>query len=162
MCERLYLSEKKLHFLEEELKLLGHVVDQSGIRMDPHKVDAVVNWKTPTNRDLLRGFLGAVGYLADDVAKVRIPMGVLAKLTGDKTPFRWSDTHQRAFDEVKLLVNRFRAHRRRPLSYATDADPIWLIMDGSATGVAGVVSQGKEWRTAKVAAFFSAKLNPAQ
>ncbi|KAG9222581.1 hypothetical protein CCMSSC00406_0000541 [Pleurotus cornucopiae] len=160
--EKLYLSEKKLHFLEKELKVLGHIVDESGIRMDPHKVDAVVNWKTPTNRDLLRGFLGAVGYLADDVAGVRIPMGVLARLTGDNTPFRWTDTHQRSFDEVKLLVDRFRSHSRRPLSYARDSDPIWLITDGSATGVAGVVSQGKEWRTARVAAFFSAKLNPAQ
>ncbi|KAG9221453.1 hypothetical protein CCMSSC00406_0010144 [Pleurotus cornucopiae] len=160
--EKLYLSEKKLHFLEKDLKVLGHVVDDSGIRMDPHKVDAVVNWKTPTNRDLLRGFLGAVGYLADDVASVRIPMGVLAKLMGDNTPFRWTDTHQRFFDEVKLLVDRFRSHSRRPLSYAKDADPIWLITDGSATGVAGVVSQGKEWRTARVAAFFSAKLNSAQ
>ncbi|KAL4258218.1 CCHC-type domain-containing protein [Pleurotus pulmonarius] len=134
--EKLYLSEKKLHFLEKELKVLGHVVDGSGIRMDPHKVETVVNWKTPTNRDLLCGFLGAVGYLADDVAKVRIPMGVLAKLTGDNTPFRWSDTHQQAFDEVRLLVDRFRAHSRRPLSYAKEADPIWLITDGSATGVA--------------------------
>lgn len=64
------------------------------------------------NRDLLHGFLGVVGYLADDVATVRIPMGVLAKLTGDKTPFHWSDTHQRAFDEVKLLVTRFHGHSR--------------------------------------------------
>jgi len=31
--------------------------------MDPHKVDKVVNWKTPTNKDLLRSFIGAVGFL---------------------------------------------------------------------------------------------------
>jgi hypothetical protein len=30
------------------------------------------------------------------------------------------------------------------------------------TGIAGVVSQGQDWKTAAVAAFFSAKLNPAQ
>ena len=34
--------------------------------------------------------------------------------------------------------------------------------DGCGTGIAGVVSQGADWRTASVAAFFSAKLNSAQ
>jgi hypothetical protein len=65
--------------------------------MNPKKVDSVLAWKTPTNRDLLRGFLGAVGYLADDLAEVRIPMAVLHTLTGDTVPFRWEYTHQRVF-----------------------------------------------------------------
>jgi hypothetical protein len=85
--ERLYLSLKKLHFLEDELRLLGRIVGKDGIQMDPAKVDSVVAWKTPTNRDLLRGFLGPVGYLADDLAAVRIPMAVLHGLTGDTVPF---------------------------------------------------------------------------
>jgi hypothetical protein len=41
-------------------------------------------------------------------------------------------------------------------------DPIFLITDGCATGIAGIVSQGQDWQSAKVAAFFSAKLNSAQ
>lgn len=58
--------------------------------MDPNKVDSVVNWKTLTSRDLLRGFLGSIGYLADDLAIVRIHMGIFHGLTGDSVPFRWS------------------------------------------------------------------------
>ena len=42
------------------------------------------------------------------------------------------------------------------------APPIWTITDGSATGISGVVSQGNNWKTARVAAFYSAKLNSAQ
>ena len=60
--EKLYLSGGKLRFIAPELKLLGRVVK---------KVDSVLKWKVPTNRDLLRGFIGAVGYLADDVPNVR-------------------------------------------------------------------------------------------
>jgi hypothetical protein len=55
--------------------------------MDPDKVDSVITWKTPMNRDLLRGFLGAIGYLAEDLAAVRIPMGILHGLTGNTVPF---------------------------------------------------------------------------
>lgn len=59
--EKLYLSRQKLHFIQPELKLLGRVIDDEGIRMDLHKVNSVLSWKVPTNRDLLRGFIGSVG-----------------------------------------------------------------------------------------------------
>lgn len=85
--EKLYLGQDKLQFLCPELKVLGRIVDDDGIQMDPDKVDALIKWKTPTNRDLLRGFLGAAGYLADDIDRVRIPMGILHQLTGDTVPF---------------------------------------------------------------------------
>jgi RNase H-like domain found in reverse transcriptase/Reverse transcriptase (RNA-dependent DNA polymerase)/Integrase zinc binding domain/Retroviral aspartyl protease/Zinc knuckle len=160
--EKLYLSRSKLRFIEPELKLLGRIIDENGIRMDAEKVDSVVNWKVPTNRDLLRGFIGSVGYLADDIPNVRIPLGILSSITGDTVPFRWGYTEQRAFDEVKNLVHAARNHHRVPLDYSPGAPPIWMITDGCATGISGVISQGPEWKTAKIAAFYSAKLNPAQ
>lgn len=94
--EKLYLSEGKLQFLCKELKILGRVVNDEGIRMDPAKVDKILAWKTPVNRDALRSFLGAVGFLADDIHKVHVPMGTLAEVTGDTVPFRWDFTQQRA------------------------------------------------------------------
>ena len=160
--EKLYLSRSKLHFIQPELKLLGRVIDEEGIRMDSTKVDSVLNWKVPTNRDLLRGFIGSVGYLADDIPGIRIPMGVLSSITGDTVPFRWGYTEQRAFEDVKLLVQRTQDHHRVPLTYTVGAPTIWMITDGCSTGISGLVSQGKDWKTAKVAAFYSAKLNPAQ
>ena len=160
--EKLYLSRSKLYFVQPELKILGRVIDDQGIRMDSTKVDSVLNWKVPTNRDLLRGFIGSVGYLADDIPGVRIPMGVLSAIMGDTVPFQWGYTEQRAFDEVKALVHHAREHHRIPLTYGVNAPPIWMITDGCSTGVSGLVSQGKDWKTAKVAAFYSAKLNPAQ
>ena len=72
--EKLYLSRSKLRFIQPVLKLLGHIIDNEGIHMDPDKVDSVLSWKVPTNRDLLHGFIGSVGYLADDIPNVCIPM----------------------------------------------------------------------------------------
>ena len=160
--EKLYLSKDKLHFIVPELKLLGRIVDDNGIQMDSEKVDSVLNWKVPTNRDLLQGFIGSVGYLADDVPNVRIPMGVLSSITGDTVPFRWGYTEQRAFEEVKALVHQVRENHRVPLNYSEGAPPVWMITDGCSTRISGLVSQGKDWKTAKITAFFSAKLNSAQ
>ena len=40
--------------------------------------------------------------------------------------------------------------------------PVNIVTDGCGTGIVGVVSQGEDWKMADVAAFFSAKLKPAQ
>ena len=88
--EELYLSCSKLQFIQPEMKLLGRVINDQGICMDTEKVDSVMSWKMPTDRDLLRGFIGSVGYffyLADDIPNVRIPMGVLSSISGDAIPF---------------------------------------------------------------------------
>lgn len=160
--ESLFLSTSKLHFLCVTLKILGRLVDNDGIRMDPDKVDSVVNWKVPTSKELLQGFLGLVGYLANDIAMVRIPMGILTAITGSESQFRWDHLHQRAFDEVKKLTQAYQEHHRKPLDYSPTAPRIWLITDGSLGGIAGVVNQGGTFNTGLVTAFYSAKLTSAQ
>ena len=49
-----------------------------------------------------------------------------------------------------------------PLTYVAGSPQIWMITDGCSTGISGLVSQGDDWKLSKVAAFYSAKLNPAQ
>ncbi|KAJ3556748.1 hypothetical protein NP233_g11909 [Leucocoprinus birnbaumii] len=148
--EKFYVSEHKLHFLEKELRILGRTVSDEGIRMDSDKVDALCRWKVPTNRDLLRGFLGSAGYLADDIDSVRIPMGVLSELTGDTVPFRWEYTHQRAFEDIKNAASRCKDHNRKPLQYGPDALPINLVTDGCVTGIAGVQNSTQRNKTIPV------------
>jgi Reverse transcriptase (RNA-dependent DNA polymerase) len=131
--EKLYLSKEKLRFLTKELQILGRIIDNHGIWMDPNKVDTVIKWKTPTNCDLLRGFIGSVGYLADNVPGVWLLLGILSAITGDAVPFWWGYTEQRAFEDVKELVQAAREHQRWPLDYALKAHPVWMVTDGCAT-----------------------------
>ncbi|KAF8690216.1 hypothetical protein AX14_003067 [Amanita brunnescens Koide BX004] len=160
--EKLYLSSEKWQFFANPLKILGHIIDEKGIMMDPHKVDTVVNWKVPTNKDLLASFIGAVGFLADDCKGIRIPMGILTPLSSGSKPWRWDHTAQRAFDEVKDCVNTWRDHHRVSLDYSPNGDPIFLSTDACCTGASGYVSQGKDWKSAKVVTFWSGKFNSAQ
>ena len=146
--EKLYLSKGKLHFLADELKLLRHVIDGNGICMDLEKVDCILNWKVPTNWDLLRGFIGSVGYLADNIPNIHIPLNVLRAITGDKVLFQWSFTEHRAFEDIKQLTKAARGHSQKPITYGKGADPVWMVTDGCSTGVAGVVSQGVDWKRA--------------
>ena len=55
--------------------------------MDPDKVNNFLAWKILTNRDLLQGFIGLVGFLVDDIPNICLPLGVLSTIMGDTVPF---------------------------------------------------------------------------
>ena len=86
--EKFYLSEHKMQLFQKELKILGHIVDDQGIRMDPHKVESIRQWKVPTNKDLLQGFLGFVSYLVLNIPQLCIATSILSKIAGDTVFFR--------------------------------------------------------------------------
>lgn len=161
-CDKVYLSEGKFCLLCREMKILGQIVDNDGIHMDPEKVDCVLHWKVLTNHDLLCGFIRSTGYLADNIYKVQVPMGVLSAITGDTVPFRQTHTEQYTFEQIKDYIQACAGHWQVLLSYGKDAAPIWYMTDACVNGIAGVVAQGCDWKTAQIAVFFSAKMTSTQ
>ncbi|GMI94601.1 hypothetical protein HRI_003129400 [Hibiscus trionum] len=59
---QLYAKLSKSEFWLKEVVFLGHVGSAEGIRVDPHKVEAVMNWKPPKSVHEVRSFLGLAGY----------------------------------------------------------------------------------------------------
>ena len=51
-----------MSFFRREVTYLGHVVSQEGIRTDPFKIEAVLNWPEPKTVKEVRKFLGFTGY----------------------------------------------------------------------------------------------------
>ncbi|GJU10081.1 putative reverse transcriptase domain-containing protein [Tanacetum coccineum] len=60
--EKLYAKFSKCEFWLQEVHFLGHMVNQSGIHVDPSKIKVVKNWKAPTMPSEVRSFLGLAGY----------------------------------------------------------------------------------------------------
>jgi hypothetical protein len=56
--EKLVVCKAKSSFAQQEIKYLGHIVDEQGIRPDPKKVEAVQTWPVPKNVHDVRSFLG--------------------------------------------------------------------------------------------------------
>ena len=46
---QLFAKLSKCDFWLKEVSFLGHIVSAEGIRVDPVKIEAVMNWKTPRN-----------------------------------------------------------------------------------------------------------------
>ena len=98
---RLYAKLSKCEFWLSEVKFLGHVISQSGISVDPGKVDAVSAWPRPQSVFDIRSFLGLAGYYRRfilDFSRIAAPM---TRLTRKGVSFIWDDRCESAFEELK-------------------------------------------------------------
>ncbi|GJS51694.1 hypothetical protein Tco_0625056 [Tanacetum coccineum] len=59
--EKLYAKFSKYDFWLDFVQFPGHVIDSSGIHIDPAKIEAIRNWPAPTTPTEVRQFLGLAG-----------------------------------------------------------------------------------------------------
>nr|GEU29332.1 retrotransposon protein, putative, Ty3-gypsy subclass [Tanacetum cinerariifolium] len=60
--ERLYAKFLKCAFWLDSVQFMGHVIDRSGVHIDPAKIEAIKSWATPTTPTEVRQFLRLAGY----------------------------------------------------------------------------------------------------
>lgn len=141
----LTVNFEKCKFFRSELRYLGYVVDARGLRTDPEKVEAIINFPTPTNRKELKRFLGTATWYRRFVPNFSTVAGPLNKLTsnGKKSPpFVWSQEADAAFNALKeSLVSA-------PVLSCPDYSlPFEVHTDASNYGVGAMLTQtlnGKE------------------
>ncbi|XP_062173762.1 uncharacterized protein LOC133879249 [Alnus glutinosa] len=59
---QLYAKQSKCRFGVAEIEYLGHLISEKGVRADPMKIQAMLNWSIPSTIKSLRGFVGLTGY----------------------------------------------------------------------------------------------------
>ncbi|WVZ80504.1 hypothetical protein U9M48_027974 [Paspalum notatum var. saurae] len=98
---QLYGKFSKCEFWLRKVALLGHVWTTQGVSVDPKKIEAVSNWKTPRNVTEIRRFLGLAKYyrrFIENFSKIAKPMTELLK---DKVSFEWNNKHEKSFQCLK-------------------------------------------------------------
>ena len=69
----------------DNVAFLGHVISIEGVYVDPQKIEAIVNWKPPTNVTKIRSFLGLAGYyqkFVEGLSKLAAPLTKIDKERG--------------------------------------------------------------------------------
>ena len=75
-----------------------------GIRVDPTKIEAVVNWKPPRNVTEVRSFLGLTGYYRIFVRGFSVITSPFTKLLRKEIKFEWTDKCQNSFEQLKGML----------------------------------------------------------
>nr|GFA81262.1 putative reverse transcriptase domain-containing protein [Tanacetum cinerariifolium] len=99
--EKLYAKFSKCEFWISIVKFLRHVIDSSGIHVDPYKIEAVKDWASPTIPSEICQFLGLAGYyrrFIEGFSKIAKPM---TELTQEDKKFDWVKEQESAFQLLK-------------------------------------------------------------
>ena len=75
-----------------------------GIRVDPIKIEAIVNWKPPRNVTEVRSFLCLVGCYRRFVKGFSIIASLLTRLLRKGVKFEWIDKCQNSFEQLKEMM----------------------------------------------------------
>ncbi|KAI2644393.1 Transposon Tf2-6 polyprotein [Labeo rohita] len=136
----------------------GYIVSSEGMRMDPEKVKAVVDWPSPDSRKALQRFLGFANLYRRFIRNFSQLASPLTALTSPRTTFRWSDAAEAAFAKLK---SRFVS---APILVTPDPSRQFVVeVDASEVGVGAVLSQRSPTDDRMhPCAFFSHRLSPAE
>lgn len=135
----LTVSFEKCKFFRNSIKYLGYVVDEHGLRTDPEKISAIVNFPTPTSAKEVKIFLGTCSWyrrFIRNFSTIAAPLNKLTRTGKDVPKFRWSPEAEESFKTLKnALVSA-------PILAVPDFEKDFLVhCDASSTGIGGMLSQ---------------------
>ncbi len=124
-----------------------------------NKMHKIHEWWQPQNYNKVQCFLRLVQYLAHFMPDVTAYITPLSQHMWNGRPFTWTPLLDKCFESIKALTCQ--APVLKPID-TSESDPIWVICDGSKSGVRAVYGQGPEWQTCHPAGFLSKKFSTAQ
>ena len=98
---RLKLNPVKCKLFQLKAQFLRYVVSGRGIKPDPEKVRAFVDWPIPRNLTEARGFVALANYYRRFVGSLVEIARSIHLLTQKNEPFVWKDAQQEAFEHLK-------------------------------------------------------------
>ena len=130
------VSAEKAQLFQRQVKILGHTIGAGFIQPDHEKTLAVKDMPTPTNRRMVRSFLGMAGFFRKFVKGYANIAQPLTRLTSDNVPFTWGPEETNAFNTLKDRLCT------SPILKAPEFDKcFYLITDASASAIGAWLAQ---------------------
>jgi len=134
------------------------VVTSSGLRMDPGKARAIVDWPRPTSRKEVQQLLRFWNFYRWFIHRFSPILSHITDLLHQDVKFEWGEAHEAAFLKIVILFTS----GKTPILKHYDPDrPGLLETDASNFAIASILSQKFEDGKIHSVRFVSRKLNPA-
>ena len=156
----LKLKQKKCKFFQEELEILGFVVNREGIRPTKQRMEEVRNFPVPQTIKELRSFLGLMSYCRDfinNLAALTKPLSDLLKGSPSTTmKIDLTKVQLETFEKLKTLLND-----QTKLKLPDFSKTFIVTTDASSQGLSGILAQRENGIDHPIS-FFSKKITDSQ
>ena len=153
----LTINPTKCSFDLSEVDFFGLIVSKDGIKMDPTKVEAIINWPTPTSVRDIQVFIGFANFYRRFIKNFSSIIEPLLYLTRKTTIFNWNDSSQQAFDTLKSSFSSASILRYYDFSKQAIVEP-----DASDFAIGSVLSQFDNNGVLHPIAFHSRRFSPPE
>ena len=136
---QLKLNLAKCSFGVKTGKLLGFIVSDRGIEVDPDKAKAIQEMPAPKIEKEVRSFLGRLNYIARFISQLTVTCEPIFHLLKKKNHGVWDNDCQEAFDKIKWYL------QNPPLLVPpTPGKPLILYLTVTETAMGYVLGQHDE------------------
>ena len=100
------LNPKNSLFGLEEGKLLGHIISKDGIKIDPDRIEAILQILHPRNVKELQAFLGKINFLRRFIPNLAELIRLLNNMLKKDSKVKWTIEAKQAFEEIKMALTK--------------------------------------------------------
>ena len=104
--QKLFVKPEKWEFSREQITFLGYKISEGQIQMDERKVQAVIDWPTPTKVTELRSFLGLANYYRRFIKGYSKIVSPLTDLLNKDQAWDWDIECRMAFESLKQAISK--------------------------------------------------------
>jgi RNase H-like domain found in reverse transcriptase/Reverse transcriptase (RNA-dependent DNA polymerase)/Integrase zinc binding domain/Integrase core domain len=135
----LTVNQEKCEFCLPELKYLGYVIDASGLKVNPEKVEAIVNIPQPQSVKEVRKFLGVASWYRRFIPNFATQAEPLTSMQRKNHTFKWTPEAETAFQCIKTQLVQ------APILTCPNFElPFQVQTDASGVGIGAVIYQETE------------------
>ena len=132
----LTIKLEKCLFRKTEISFFGFKISADGIKPMDDKIDAIMDFKEPTNVKEVRSFLGLMNFLSRFIHNISSETTILRKLTQENVKWEWRSAEKNAFNYLKNI-----ATKNTTLAHFSQRHETFLIVDAGPEGVGAILAQ---------------------
>ncbi|KAL0546892.1 hypothetical protein IC582_016810 [Cucumis melo] len=101
---QLKLNPSKCTFMATSEKLLGFIISEEGIKVDPDKVRAIMEMPSLKTEKEIRDFLGRLNYISRFISHLTTTCEPIFKLLRKNNPRKWNEDCEEAFNKINQYL----------------------------------------------------------
>ena len=147
---KLTVNLSKSEFGHAEVVFLGHVVGNGHVKPSDAKIQALLKYPVPQNKQELMRFLGMAGYYRRFCSNFSVIISPLTNLLKKSQNYSWTANCATAFLKVKMMLSS------KPVLQAPDFyKQFSLMVDASHLGAGAALMQADDKGIEHLVSYFS-------